>query len=187
GAGSVFKSHTHHRSLNFGECNGYLKGVVTEIIHDPGRGAPLTRITFCHPFHYKSRTSCSWHTVPVIARDRTRVYQEKTNQTMGHLGDKAREGKDKAYEKTQEAKDNTNSAMGSLGEKAREGKDKTYEKTQEAKDNTNSAMGSLGEKAREAKDKTYETAEAFKEKTSSAAQSAKEKASQATEAAKEKT
>ncbi|KAK4792558.1 hypothetical protein SAY86_022993 [Trapa natans] len=44
GAGSVFKSHTHHRkgparfrSLDFGERNGYLKGVVTEIIHDPGR------------------------------------------------------------------------------------------------------------------------------------------------------
>nr|ACG45011.1 hypothetical protein [Zea mays] len=34
GAGSVFKSHTHHRkgparfrSLDFGERNGYLKGV----------------------------------------------------------------------------------------------------------------------------------------------------------------
>ncbi|KAK4771907.1 hypothetical protein SAY86_013682 [Trapa natans] len=44
GAGSVFKSHTHHRkgparfrSLDFGERNGYLKGVVTEIVHDPGR------------------------------------------------------------------------------------------------------------------------------------------------------
>ncbi|KAJ6288305.1 hypothetical protein OIU76_024318 [Salix suchowensis] len=57
GAGSVFKSHTHHRkgparfrSLDFGERNGYLKGVVTEIIHDPGRGAPLARVTFRHPF-----------------------------------------------------------------------------------------------------------------------------------------
>ncbi|RZC85265.1 hypothetical protein C5167_041445 [Papaver somniferum] len=60
GAGSVFKSHTHHRkgpakfrSLDFGERNGYLKGVVTEIIHDPGRGAPLARVTFRHPFRYK--------------------------------------------------------------------------------------------------------------------------------------
>ena len=63
GAGFVFKSHTHHRkgparfhSLNFGEHNGYLKGVVTEIIHDPGRGAPLARITFRHPFRYKKPT-----------------------------------------------------------------------------------------------------------------------------------
>ncbi|KAJ8542953.1 hypothetical protein K7X08_005476 [Anisodus acutangulus] len=60
GAGSVFKSHTHHRkgparfrSLDFGERNGYLKGVITEVIHDPGRGAPLARITFRHPFRYK--------------------------------------------------------------------------------------------------------------------------------------
>ncbi|PIA58428.1 hypothetical protein AQUCO_00500391v1 [Aquilegia coerulea] len=60
GAGSVFKSHTHHRkgparfrSLDFGERNGYLKGVVTEIIHDPGRGAPLAKVTFRHPFRIK--------------------------------------------------------------------------------------------------------------------------------------
>ncbi|KAL8513277.1 hypothetical protein ACS0TY_019470 [Phlomoides rotata] len=60
GAGSVFKSHTHHRkgparfrSLDFGERNGYLKGVVTEIIHDPGRGAPLARVTFRHPFRFQ--------------------------------------------------------------------------------------------------------------------------------------
>ncbi|GAV80594.1 LOW QUALITY PROTEIN: Ribosomal_L2 domain-containing protein/Ribosomal_L2_C domain-containing protein, partial [Cephalotus follicularis] len=60
GAGSVFKSHTHHRkgparfrSLDFGERNGFLKGLVTEIIHDPGRGAPLARVTFRHPFRYK--------------------------------------------------------------------------------------------------------------------------------------
>uniref|UniRef100_A0A2N9FMD5 Uncharacterized protein n=1 Tax=Fagus sylvatica TaxID=28930 RepID=A0A2N9FMD5_FAGSY len=62
GAGSVFKSHTHHRkglarfhSLDFGERNGYLKGVVTEIIHDPGHGAPLAKVTFRHPFRYKKQ------------------------------------------------------------------------------------------------------------------------------------
>ncbi|PON39173.1 Ribosomal protein [Parasponia andersonii] len=49
----VFKSHTHHhkgparfQSLNYGEQHRYLKGIVTEIIHDPGRGAPLARVTF---------------------------------------------------------------------------------------------------------------------------------------------
>ncbi|TKY45701.1 60S ribosomal protein [Spatholobus suberectus] len=63
GAGSVFKSHTHHRkgparfrSLDFGERNGYLKGVVTDIIHDPGRGAPLAKVAFRHPFRYKKQT-----------------------------------------------------------------------------------------------------------------------------------
>ncbi|GAU13209.1 hypothetical protein TSUD_234150 [Trifolium subterraneum] len=63
GAGSVFKSHTHHRkgparfrSLDFEERNGYVKGVVvTDIIHDPGRGAPLAKVTFRHPFGYKKQ------------------------------------------------------------------------------------------------------------------------------------
>ncbi|KAG6738128.1 hypothetical protein POTOM_059687 [Populus tomentosa] len=59
-AGSVFKAHTHHRkgrarfrSLDFGEQNGYLRGVVTDIVCDPGRGAPLARVTFRHPLRYK--------------------------------------------------------------------------------------------------------------------------------------
>ncbi|XP_022714506.1 60S ribosomal protein L8-3-like [Durio zibethinus] len=62
GVGSVFKAHTHHRkgparfrSLDFGERNGYLKGVLTEVIHDPGRGAPLARVVFRHPFRYKKQ------------------------------------------------------------------------------------------------------------------------------------
>ncbi|XP_078432245.1 uncharacterized protein LOC144703845 [Wolffia australiana] len=62
GAVPVFKSHTHHRkgparfrSLDFGERNGYLTGVIIVIIHDPGRGAPLACISFCHPFCYKQQ------------------------------------------------------------------------------------------------------------------------------------
>lgn len=61
-AGSVFKSHTHHRkgparfrALDYGERHGYLKGVVTEIVHDPGRGAPLARVDFREPVRYKHR------------------------------------------------------------------------------------------------------------------------------------
>jgi|UniRef100_A0A2N9IJ21 hypothetical protein len=38
-----------------GERNGYLKGVVMEIIHDLGRGAPLAKVTFRHPFRYKKQ------------------------------------------------------------------------------------------------------------------------------------
>lgn len=51
GAGSVFKSHNTHRKgaaklrvLDAAERNGYIKGVVTDIIHDPGRGAPLAKV-----------------------------------------------------------------------------------------------------------------------------------------------
>eukprot|EP01026_Neomeris_dumetosa_P032920 TRINITY_DN2616_c0_g1_i11.p2 TRINITY_DN2616_c0_g1~~TRINITY_DN2616_c0_g1_i11.p2 ORF type:complete len:173 (+),score=12.59 TRINITY_DN2616_c0_g1_i11:66-521(+) len=60
GAGSVFKSHTTHRKgpakhrvLDAAERNGYIKGVVTEIVHDPGRGAPLARVKFRDPVRYK--------------------------------------------------------------------------------------------------------------------------------------
>jgi large subunit ribosomal protein L8e len=60
GAGGIFKSHVFHRkgaaklrALDYSEKHGYVKGVVTEIIHDPGRGAPLARVEFRHAFEYK--------------------------------------------------------------------------------------------------------------------------------------
>lgn len=60
GPGGIFKSHnTHrkgpaaHRVLDHAEKRGYLKGVVTDIIHDSGRGAPLARVTFRNPIKYK--------------------------------------------------------------------------------------------------------------------------------------
>jgi len=34
----------------------YVRGVVKEIIHDPGRGAPLARVVFRDPYRYKHRT-----------------------------------------------------------------------------------------------------------------------------------
>ena len=62
GAGSIFKSHVKHRKgaaklrpLDYSERNGYLKGVVKEIIHDPGRGAPLAVVSFRDPYRYKLR------------------------------------------------------------------------------------------------------------------------------------
>lgn len=62
GAGSVFKSHTKHRkgmpalrSVDFAERHGYIKGVVKDIIHDPGRGAPLAVVHFRDPYRYKIR------------------------------------------------------------------------------------------------------------------------------------
>jgi len=60
GAGGIFKAHTKHRkgaakhrSLDFAERHGYIRGVVKEIIHDPGRGAPLARVHFKNPYKYK--------------------------------------------------------------------------------------------------------------------------------------
>jgi len=62
GAGSVFKAHTKHRkgpaklrAIDFAERHGYIKGVVKDIIHDPGRGAPLAVVVFRDPYRYKLR------------------------------------------------------------------------------------------------------------------------------------
>ena len=51
GRGSIFTSHTTHRKgaakhrvLDAAERNGYIKGVVAEILHDSARGAPLARV-----------------------------------------------------------------------------------------------------------------------------------------------
>jgi len=63
GAGGIFKAHTRLRkgaamlrSLDFAERHGYIRGIVKEIIHDPGRGAPLARVVFRDPYRYKLRT-----------------------------------------------------------------------------------------------------------------------------------
>merc|ERR1712118_200438 len=60
GRGSIFTSHTRLRkgsaklrNIDFAEKNGFIKGVVKEIIHDPGRGAPLAKVHFRNPRKYK--------------------------------------------------------------------------------------------------------------------------------------
>jgi large subunit ribosomal protein L8e len=53
GSGSIFKSHSSKRKgavklrpISSVEKCGYIKGIVKEIIHDPGRGAPIAVIQF---------------------------------------------------------------------------------------------------------------------------------------------
>jgi len=60
GRGSIFTSHTKHRKgavklrpLDYAEKNGYVRGVVRELIHDPGRGAPIAKVQFNSPYRYK--------------------------------------------------------------------------------------------------------------------------------------
>ena len=62
GKGSIFRAHVKHRKgaaklrpLDYAERHGYIKGVVRDIIHDPGRGAPLARVVFRDPYRYKLR------------------------------------------------------------------------------------------------------------------------------------
>merc|ERR1712141_553427 len=63
GAGGIFKAHVKKRkgaarlrANDYAERHGYIKGVVKDIIHDPGRGAPLAKVTFRDPYRYKLRT-----------------------------------------------------------------------------------------------------------------------------------
>lgn len=41
------------RPLDYAERNGYVRGVVRELIHDPGRGAPIVKVQFNNPYKYK--------------------------------------------------------------------------------------------------------------------------------------
>ena len=34
----------------------YIKGIVRDIMHDPGRGASLAKVIFKDPYRYKKRT-----------------------------------------------------------------------------------------------------------------------------------
>ncbi|KAG8184941.1 hypothetical protein JTE90_011073 [Oedothorax gibbosus] len=42
-----------HGSSHQSSAHGYIKGIVKEIIHDPGRGAPLATVVFRDPYRYK--------------------------------------------------------------------------------------------------------------------------------------
>ncbi|KAA0151390.1 hypothetical protein FNF27_06373 [Cafeteria roenbergensis] len=64
GRGSVFRSHNTHRIgatklrvLDFAERHGYIRGVVREVAHDPGRGAPMAKVDFRDPYRYKKSTA----------------------------------------------------------------------------------------------------------------------------------
>ncbi|EST06817.1 Ribosomal protein L2, C-terminal [Kalmanozyma brasiliensis GHG001] len=61
-SGGIFTAHTKHnkapaklRVYDYAERNGYIRGVVKEIIHDAGRGAPLAKIAFRDPYKYRTR------------------------------------------------------------------------------------------------------------------------------------
>jgi large subunit ribosomal protein L8e len=60
GHGGIFKAHTKHRqgaanfrNLDLSERQGYIRGVIREIVHDPGRGAPLAKVEFRDPYKYR--------------------------------------------------------------------------------------------------------------------------------------
>jgi len=62
GAGGIFTAHTRLRLgavklrvQDYSERHGYLKGLVKNIVHEPGRGAPLAEVVFHDPYRYRLR------------------------------------------------------------------------------------------------------------------------------------
>ncbi|GMH56389.1 hypothetical protein TrVE_jg11436 [Triparma verrucosa] len=60
GKGGIFRSHTRTRkgavklrAFDYAEKHGYIRGVVKDIIHDPGRGAPIAKIQFQNAYKYQ--------------------------------------------------------------------------------------------------------------------------------------
>ena len=50
------KAPAKFRRLDYAERHGYVRGVVKDIIHDPGRGAPLVKVVFRNPYKFKDVT-----------------------------------------------------------------------------------------------------------------------------------
>mmetsp|Transcript_49726 Transcript_49726/g.116247 ORF Transcript_49726/g.116247 Transcript_49726/m.116247 type:complete len:250 (-) Transcript_49726:50-799(-) len=60
GKSLIFTAKTKHRkgpvklrSCDFAERNGYAKGLVKDVFHDVGRGAPMCKVVFHNPYKYK--------------------------------------------------------------------------------------------------------------------------------------
>ena len=50
------KAPAKFRTLDYSERHGYLRGIIKDIIHDPGRGAPLAKVVFRDPYRFKLHT-----------------------------------------------------------------------------------------------------------------------------------
>lgn len=44
------------RAIDYAEKHGYIRGVIKEILHDPGRGAPIAKVQFLNAYRYKRDT-----------------------------------------------------------------------------------------------------------------------------------
>lgn len=60
---SLYKARVFHRkgevrfrNLDYAERNGFIRGVVRDIIHDPGRGAPVAKVQFRDPHSFRTNT-----------------------------------------------------------------------------------------------------------------------------------
>jgi len=73
-----------HRVLDYSERHGFIKGVVKEIKHDSGRGAPVAIVGFRHP--YKTRRCQSIMLAPEGLYSGQYIYAgKKATLTIGNI------------------------------------------------------------------------------------------------------
>ena len=53
---AICRGNTFWLTMRQAERHGYVRGIVKQIVHDPGRGAPLAKVQFRDPYRYKLRT-----------------------------------------------------------------------------------------------------------------------------------
>eukprot|EP00461_Guttulinopsis_vulgaris_P009824 UN09895 len=63
GGHQIFTANTHlrqgaakYRALDFAEKRGFMRGIVKDVIHDSGRGAPLATVEFRCPYKHRTIT-----------------------------------------------------------------------------------------------------------------------------------
>jgi len=55
-SGTLKKGKAQLRKYDYAERHGYIKGIVKEIMHEPGRGSPLARVVFKNPYRFQKDT-----------------------------------------------------------------------------------------------------------------------------------
>lgn len=63
GRGSIFTANQRlrvapaaFRNVDYAERHGYIRGIVKDIVHDAGRGAPLAKVQFRDPYKFRINT-----------------------------------------------------------------------------------------------------------------------------------
>merc|ERR1712187_555287 len=92
GAGSVFtsqtanrKGHAKLRPLDFSERNNFIRGIVKELVHDSGRGAPLARVIFRNPIYHKNQNEIMIAAEGMYSGQYIYVGQKSKNWQIGNV------------------------------------------------------------------------------------------------------
>lgn len=72
------------RAVDYAERHGYMKGLVKNILHDPGRGAPLCEVVFHDPYRFKLKKEL-WTAVEGLHTGQFVYCGEKAQLSVGNV------------------------------------------------------------------------------------------------------